>query len=52
MINVAGEAEAALRVAFDRHVTQESHDSKVTSDAGLLALRELDHALGLVDAPS
>jgi len=36
-----------LRVNFDARVRVEFQRAKVTSDAGLLAVRELDEALGL-----
>ncbi|HZA25716.1 MAG TPA: IS1380 family transposase, partial [Dehalococcoidia bacterium] len=40
-------ADPAIKMKFDGRVRPEFRGATITSDAGLLAVRELDEALGL-----
>ena len=41
-----------LNIRFNRKIKLEFHGARLTSDAGLLAYRELDEALGLFNSAS
>ena len=48
MWNLEGESDrSSIRPCFDRRLKLELHGSRVTSDAGLLAYRDLEDAPGL-----
>ena len=42
----------ALKLQFDKRLRLEFHGARITTDAGLLVVRELDEALGLTEKAS
>ena len=45
-------AKEALKLQFDKRLRLEFHGARITTDAGLLVVWELDEALGLTEKAS
>ena len=52
LINIDHLEGESMKMGFDGGIRLEFHGAKVSSNGGLLAYRDLDHALGLFDSVS